>query len=372
MPLESLSIRQFRVFENLTIERLGRVNLVVGSNNVGKSCLLEALWLYARRGDPAVVWEILEGRDEIRHPHALGAMVAERTHGIKHLFHNRRDVEEMTEPIHIGAIDDAEHALTVGVGWYAAQEGHNGARALEPLSPAEAVRVNHSTLRLRVQVGTQPVTSFLFSADLFRGVPSLVSDCIACSPLLSVCPRKEHMARLWDNLVGSEHESTVLEVLRTIIPDIATLSIPDHLEGRVRPGGHELQRIPYVKLNSSETTMPIRSLGRGVTRLFDVVLTLFNVQDGFLLIDDIESGLHEEAQVALWRLIFQVAHAANIQVFATARTWDCVEAFRQACKDEAFAEGMLVCLKRQPAGIAASLVEGDAMTEATRESLGVC
>jgi AAA15 family ATPase/GTPase len=41
--LNSLEIRNFRAFHHLCIERLGRVNLIAGKNNVGKTCLLEAL-----------------------------------------------------------------------------------------------------------------------------------------------------------------------------------------------------------------------------------------------------------------------------------------------------------------------------------------
>ena len=43
--LDSLKIKNFRAFRHLQIERLGRVNLIVGQNNVGKTCLLDALWL---------------------------------------------------------------------------------------------------------------------------------------------------------------------------------------------------------------------------------------------------------------------------------------------------------------------------------------
>src|SRR5436309_13909396 len=41
--LNSLEIRNFRGFQDLKIERLGRVNLLVGKNNVGKTSLLEAI-----------------------------------------------------------------------------------------------------------------------------------------------------------------------------------------------------------------------------------------------------------------------------------------------------------------------------------------
>ena len=41
--LNSLEIKGYCRFEHLTIEKLGRVNLIVGKNNVGKTALLEAL-----------------------------------------------------------------------------------------------------------------------------------------------------------------------------------------------------------------------------------------------------------------------------------------------------------------------------------------
>ena len=51
--LDSLEIRRFRVFHHLRLEKLGRVNLIVGQNNVGKSSLLEALQVYANRAHPS-------------------------------------------------------------------------------------------------------------------------------------------------------------------------------------------------------------------------------------------------------------------------------------------------------------------------------
>ena len=41
--LNSLEVRNYRAFRDLKIERLGRVNLLVGKNNVGKTSLLEAI-----------------------------------------------------------------------------------------------------------------------------------------------------------------------------------------------------------------------------------------------------------------------------------------------------------------------------------------
>src|SRR5205085_5473965 len=65
--LPNLEIREFRTFRHLQIERLGRVNLIVGKNNVGKTSLLEALQLYAHRASPTLIWQILGTHDERRY-----------------------------------------------------------------------------------------------------------------------------------------------------------------------------------------------------------------------------------------------------------------------------------------------------------------
>ena len=43
----SFTIKNFRCFEQLTIEPLARINLIAGKNNTGKTALLEALWLHS-------------------------------------------------------------------------------------------------------------------------------------------------------------------------------------------------------------------------------------------------------------------------------------------------------------------------------------
>ncbi len=61
---DNLEIRQFRAFDYIKIDQLGHINLFLGKNNVVKSTLLEALWLYANLGSPEVMRANLDGRDE--------------------------------------------------------------------------------------------------------------------------------------------------------------------------------------------------------------------------------------------------------------------------------------------------------------------
>ena len=67
---KNLRIRNFRAFGDLEIPCLGRVNLVTGKNNSGKTSLLEALFLLCGAGNPqsgferinAISWNRFSGQ----------------------------------------------------------------------------------------------------------------------------------------------------------------------------------------------------------------------------------------------------------------------------------------------------------------------
>ena len=64
LHLPSLSIKGFRGIKELSIERLGRVTLLAGKNSVGKTTVLDAVQVYAARGQEYVLSELLKSRQE--------------------------------------------------------------------------------------------------------------------------------------------------------------------------------------------------------------------------------------------------------------------------------------------------------------------
>ena len=63
--LASLSITGFRGIDHLRIPRLGRVTLLAGKNGAGKTTVLEALRLYAARGQFDTVQDLLIEHEEL-------------------------------------------------------------------------------------------------------------------------------------------------------------------------------------------------------------------------------------------------------------------------------------------------------------------
>ena len=63
--IKSLEIDGFRAFTGLRVDGLGKVNLITGKNNSGKSSLLEAIRILATGGALRTIYEILDYREEL-------------------------------------------------------------------------------------------------------------------------------------------------------------------------------------------------------------------------------------------------------------------------------------------------------------------
>src|ERR1700722_6772284 len=61
--LRTLVIDDFRAFEHFELQGLARINLLVGTNNLGKTSVLEAIYLLAS-GDPRALATVSAPRGE--------------------------------------------------------------------------------------------------------------------------------------------------------------------------------------------------------------------------------------------------------------------------------------------------------------------
>lgn len=68
-------------------------------------------------------------------------------------------------------------------------------------------------------------------------------------------------------------------------------------------------------------------MGDGINRILTIILALVNSDNGFLLIDEFENGLHHSIQEKLWEIIFNLANKLNVQIFVTTHSEDCISGF---------------------------------------------
>ncbi len=342
LALPSLEVQNFRGFQDLRIEKLGRVNLIVGKNNIGKSSLLEAIQLYATKADPAFLQQILAVRYEDRGRQRIEKALS----SVKYLFFGRKDITGPTDPIKISPVDDPEQQVQISLEFYRSKLDEEGRITFQILPPAE-----YNTAEDPIPTVMRPR---LFRTDA-KGINVISIEANGLG--------NREIAQLWDKITLTNHEQEVLKALRIVAPGIEAINLVDQ--------SARGERTPIVKAQGMSEPLPIRTLGDGMQRMLGISLALVNAQNGILLIDEIENGLHYSIQEDLWRLVFQIAHRLNVQVFASTHSWDCISGFQEAAQAEEGEEGVLIRLEYKKDDIIATIFDERDLAIATREQIEV-
>ena len=368
----TLSIKQFRAFRQIKIEGLGRVNLITGRNNTGKSSVLEALRILASDASPSVIYNILRFREEDagEMDESARALDAEGLFAWSSLFNGFPEFSAKLEPIVIASNGGKRPmALSLEARWFSEERAADGSRKLVA-QQQELFGEGETLPALLVTAGG--VQSVLRLDSLrrgpYRGRPfrSEFTDesrlpCEFVSPYGG--ERTSTLGRLWDKIALSDSEKDVVDALRIIDADISAVSM-------VGGEGPRQTRTAIVRSKGLPRPVPLRSFGDGMNRLFGIVLSLVNAKDGLLLIDEFENGMHHTVQADAWRAVFRLASCLDIQVVATSHSWDAIEAFQKAAS-EAPDEGILIRLTRKGEDIIPTVFREEELAIATRDHIEV-
>jgi AAA domain, putative AbiEii toxin, Type IV TA system len=367
----TLAIERFRALRQLKIKGLGRVNLITGRNNTGKSSVLEALRILATDASPWVIDSILRYREE-----DLGYMEgqtrsidAEGVFPMSSLFNGFPQVSESLEPIVIESTGgERPMKVSMSIGWFSEERDPEGSRRLVPRQAELFVEGEALPALVIGAAGGQRI----FQLDDLRRYPSRfrlraeLTDqprlaCVFVSPYGG--ERTGTLGSLWDKIALSDREKDVVDALRIIDPEISAVSMV---------GGEEPRqtRTAIVRAQGILRPVPLRSFGDGLNRLFGIVLSLVNAKDGLLLIDEFENSMHHTVQLDAWKAIFRLSRRLDIQVFATSHSWDAIEAFQKAAAEDPD-EGALVRLSRREEDIIPTVFREDELAVATRDRIEV-
>ena len=345
--LNSLEIKNFRILEDFRVSNLGRVNLIVGKNNSGKSTVLEALRIYAGNAQRELLEQIAAGHDE-RYPQRKTEQIESDIQlPFEDFFVGRQFPQDETLAISIGEMASGDDALRIEHGFLFEEE--------KVLKDASGEIVERSTRLRRVpkdsldKLSPEIISHALFVTKgkrsfspirLDKYIPSFrmeISGTLPCSVIPTQFISVDDMADEWDKIVFTEHEEVVRDALRIITPEFENLTFVRNDKNSRR----ELRRSAKVKISDSPHPVPLNSLGDGMLRVLQLVLKVFPAEGGFLLIDEFENGLHFSVQEKVWALLFEMAQKLDIQIFATTHSWDCIESFANAAIARPDVEGVL-------------------------------
>lgn len=311
--INEILIRNFKCFESLTIPEIGRITLIGGRNNVGKTALLEALFLFLDRNRPDMIlrqygWRGIEG--VLSDPTAMWAPI----------FHNF----DMNKEIIISSSIDGRQ-----------QE------ARFKFNPNYRAPIPTPTTPPRNrEIPTDEKGSISFSLDIeyispdkkkdqvshltvdHEGRPTLNLEHVPDrSPLYVFLASKKHipskeMTDWLSAFIKEGRENELVEFLKIIEPRLNALKIIT--EG---PGS-----FVHGMLDGALRTRDIHLMGEGMEKLLNLTLAIAQSKGGCVFLDEFENGLHYSGLAKIWEAVAKALHKYNCQLITTTHSYECLRA----------------------------------------------
>ncbi len=295
--IKDFEIENYKCFQDFKVEGLSKINIITGKNNVGKTALLELIYLINSSDNLRMFISLLEtlfrnrglNRDEIdKYLQNININLKYNNINIKikHKF-----IDELND-IEIQKIDRY--------------------REVE-----EFIILYKDSDKLEI-FPFRPYTNRGISTGLFyRGEKKAIF-------IDSSKPNNSNLTKLYSNIqdLGIQHK--FLEYLQILDKNI--VGVEPQIRG---------ERDAFLRINLENPKLSIISseLGEGTNRFIEILATILTKQNGTILIDEIENGIHHSKLKDIWKAIIEIAEKENIQLFVTTHDYETIEALNEASEE---------------------------------------
>ena len=308
--LGSFEVVHYRGLDGLSLPRLSRANLITGVNGVGKTALIEAIWLFMGRYDPMLLWNpnVLRSEKGILDPiERLSGDVLE-LRGVeggaeRSLRTTFEKVSDVARPAAIGsAMGESVPQLPLAGRIHTHLDGKIAEGGMGGMQPTPWGMVVHEN----------------------PAPPASLPSCVIESTKFQLDITDEYLQR-YSEMVRKNRKQELKEAVNLIFPKIKDVEILTD-----RTGGSYL---------SAATTdgklLPLHDLGGGAVRLCRLLLSFFASGNGILLADEVENGMHHSILREVWSHARRWMGEWNVQFVATTHSAECIEAAIAAFGDAA-------------------------------------
>lgn len=298
--IKSIHIQNFRCFEDLKLNGFGRVNLIGGLNNSGKTVLLEGIYMGVSQNPQTLI-----DLKEARYNNANIWKTAYRETAWNDLFYNQEKTRKVTIESTLGKKARKNTVIEFIDNPYQ--------RNQELLVAYQHNEKLFSKGKIILNEDNSIEGKSISFKDEFRELDESLTIYYFLSKSLT-----KNLVSLYSKLEIAGNSDIVLEGIQVIDKSIIDLKIVS----LSRPA-------LYVK-RENEPLTAIQLLGDAIQKLATITILMLESQNGILLIDEIENGIHYANQPKVWELIFKLARKFNVQIFATSHSKEMTEAFCKA------------------------------------------
>lgn len=332
--MKSLEVKKYKNFEHLTLNDLANINLIVGKNNVGKSALLEAVSIFASNGDLEQVKAVLASRGEgVGFSSSVEKSAEKEMDRFLSLYHDRDMRAFLNHPIEISAnekLSGRETKFSMSLAGYTKNletDSQGFERPYKLLEDNNEAMFENPDIHIGLLLSyDERKTFYMFNGERKRN-PAEGSNAFEYVRTNQIMGDKN--PKLYDKIALTPNEKYIIKALQIIEPQIENINF---LKDDKAPGQSD-ERVPFVVFKNDSKRYRLSAMGDGINRILTIILAMLNCENGVLLIDEFENGLHYSVQHQLWKVINDLSTKLNVQVFATTHSMDTLRSLSELIND---------------------------------------
>ena len=390
--IQNLTIKNFKAHKSIEMKELANVNILLGKNNSGKTAILEALFLLAIPYGPVSTLNSLNSLNNLR-GYITGGESGEKWDSLFYNWIRSRDISIQIEAEETPAsnitgellfsvgpelqgdldnnivsdtlkqgfankmitlsrnattlVEDADSRWQINDGqkvYIIRKEGNQlniyrgeirRTMSIQPLivrkrpDSSSGIGIIEASDFVGITQGLRFNFKLTNVAPFGYDITDLTSDYIAfdhkregtvvfISARNITDPEKE--AIRFSQLEIENRHNEVVDILKIIEPNLKRLFVGANKKGNI---------ILYGDIGI-DRPMPLPLMGDGMIHALSIALSMVNSQNGLVLIDEIENGLHYSVLTNVWKMIFQTSQKLNVQVFVATHSDECIKAAYEA------------------------------------------
>lgn len=318
--LKKIVINNFRCFKKFQLGSLKQLNIIVGDNNSGKTAFLEAVSIVCKPQLKHLFWLV---KQRIENPDSIASIQEE----LDFLFNNAD--EEIK--INIDLDDNVTYDFRIGNNLQPDKK-HYGRTFF-------TIYANSSNKGVITQFINKDYLLSKYFSNLNSEIKSVAS-----------LPKKP------DNFITFTHDdsykakqehvfiNTTCQFQDIFLTQLETLKFEDRetwkndvlpFLQKIYPDliGVEFGRNSRIIIETATGALPLSYMGDGFKKAFYLFLAVYCCKDGVLVIDELETGIHYENQLAVWQILLSASKKFNTQLFISTHSYEMLEYLQKAIEN---------------------------------------
>lgn len=304
---KSLNFENYRGIEKLSFPNLRRVNIIGGLNGVGKTTVLEGIFLLLARGNPLV----------FNRPFVARQTKLPFPNGFDYVFYNfdtskTIKIYGQTQAGNIsGELKKSKiHDLQI-----------NSPNTFSPSNDFSDSSVQSNSIEFKLKIGGQPQSDELIYFQPTADNISLNAKrlTIGSTPFCAFASLTTlnivEDAQRYSVLVKEKRTGQLFEYLRLLYPDLRNIQLLQELGAPIL----------YVEFSDGSLVQSIL-LGGGFQMMLSIALLMMTARNGIFLFDEVDNTIHHSLLGEFWALVSKLASTTNGQVFAVTHSRECIGA----------------------------------------------